>query len=130
MPPTFETRRPLWVTYQTNEILAAPEWATLLPDERRIALDLMVMAWAEIDGMIANDDWAIARRLDMPEDKWLSYRETLSRTGWLIEINGRLTNSIVKREFDNAQKAYMDSIRFGSIGGKISAAKRKNSTPP
>ena len=42
----IELKRPPRVYYPVNDILAAPEWSTLLPDERRIALDLMVMMWA------------------------------------------------------------------------------------
>lgn len=128
--PAFDLRRPLYVTYQTNEILAAPEWTALLPDERRIALDLMTMAWAEIDGMVEDNDWAIARRLGIPQKDWMEYRETLARAGWLKKFNGKLTSPIVKREFDNAQNAYMDSIKFGAMGGRASAEKRKRSTPP
>lgn len=124
-PDTIEIRRPIYVTYKTNEILAAPEWSTLRADERRIAQDIMVMCWAEIDGMIADDNWAIARRLDIPETEWMSYRQTLNRTGWLVEFNGRLTNAITKREFDNAQTAYMISVINGGIGGKKAAENRR-----
>jgi hypothetical protein len=127
---TAEIRRPIYVTYKTDEILAAPEWSTLLPDERRIAQDLMIMCWAEIDGMIADDNWAISRRLGLPENDWLSYRETLNRTGWLMESNGRLTSRIVKREFDNAQNAYMDSVRNGGDGGRKAAANRRMKLSP
>lgn len=129
-PAALEKRRPPKIYYPVNNILAAPEWSTLLPDERRIALDLMRMAWAEEDGMIGDDDWKIARYLGMPENEWLQYRATLSRAGWLIESNGRLTNTIVKREFDLAQKAYMDAIIGGQRGGKIAAAHRRGSSPP
>ncbi len=124
--PMIEMKRPIFVTYQTNEIMAAPEWSTLKADERRIALDIMTMCWSEIDGMIADDNWAIARRLDIPENEWIAYRQTLNRTGWLLELGGRLTNRIAKKEFDNAQNAYMNSIINGSKGGKIAAENRKN----
>lgn len=128
-PAAIERRRPPRIYYPVNDILAAPEWSTLLPDERRIAFDLMALAWAEDDGTIADDDWMIARRLGIPERGWMEYRGTLTRTGWLIEIEGRLTNAIVKREFALAQDAYMKAIIGGAMGGKKSAEKRGAATP-
>ena len=125
VPSIHEKIRPRKIYYQVNEILAAPEWSALRPDERRIALDLMMMAWAEDDGMIGDDDWVIARRLAIDKKDWMSYRKTLCRIGWLVSSDGRLTNTIAKREFDSAQKALMSAIRSGSKGGKVSADRRK-----
>lgn len=115
---SIEMKRPRFVSYPVNDILAAPEWSTLLAEERRIALDLMTMAWASDDGTIQDDDWLISRRLDISENKWLDYRKTLIRAGWLIEYNGKLTNRIVKQEFDAAQLAYMSVIVKAGNGGR------------
>lgn len=122
----MDLKRPLFVNYPVNDILKAPDWSILRPPMRRIALDLMAMCWAEDDGMIEDNDWKISERLDLPEEDWKTvYRLNLTRAGWLIESNGRLTNSIVKREFDKAQKSYNDSIINGRKGGKASVAARK-----
>jgi hypothetical protein len=113
----LELRKPLWVTLQVKEISASPEWSILAPDERRIAWDLQYYAWQTDDGTIEDDEWRIAKFLGLPEEKWLEYRKTLKMVGWLKEMNGRLTNDIVKREFDNAQMAYSKSCAGGRRGG-------------
>lgn len=95
----------------------APEWSILAPDERRIAWDLQFFAWQNDDGTIEDNDWRISKFLGMPEDKWLEYRKTLKMAGWLMEENGRITNSIVKREFDRAQDAYSRKCAGGQKGG-------------
>jgi len=128
--PDMEKRRPPKVYFPVTDILTAPDWAMLRPESRRIALDIAYMAWAEIDGMIADDDWRIAQRLDIPEEKWLEYRKILERSGWLIQDNGRLTNEIIKREFDTAQKHYMAAIVSGRKGGKASAANKQATLKP
>jgi hypothetical protein len=121
----IELRRPPKIYYPTNDVLAAPEWSTLLGHERRIALDLMTMMWAEDDGAMADDDWSIARRLGIPEKEWMSYRETLNRAGWLLESEGRLTNAIVKDQFDKAQAAYMAVIGRAGAGGRATQVKAR-----
>ena len=110
-------RKPLWVTMQVKEISASPEWSILAPDERRVAWDLQYYAWQTDDGTIEDNDWIIAKFLGLTGEQWLEYRKTLKKVGWLKEKNGRLTNEIVKREFDNAQMAYSQSCAGGRRGG-------------
>ncbi len=83
------------------------------------------MFWAEIDGMIKDEDWSIARRLGMTIEEWQLCRGTFTRTGWLIESEGRLTNTIAKREFDNAQDAYMKVIAKSKKGGEVTQKKAR-----
>lgn len=121
-----EMRRPPKVYYPVNDILAASEWSALMPDERQKALHLMTMMWAGEDGTITDDDWTIARNLGISERDWKEgYRPTLERTGWLVESGGRLTNAIVKREFDSAQVAYTTWIRKATRGGKATQEKAR-----
>jgi hypothetical protein len=122
-------RRPSKIYYPVNDILAAPDWTALHPEERRIALDLMTFAWAS-NGAIADDDWQISRHLDLSEDAWLGYRQTLKRTGWLMEVEGKLTNSIVLREFEKAQNALMAFLAKSSNGGKSTQAKSRAARQP
>ena len=117
-------RRPPKIYYPTNDILAAPDWCALVADERRIALDLMTIAWSS-DGTIIDDDWQISRRLGLNENEWLGYRNTLTRTGWLMQADGKLINSIVQREFEKAQVAYMTAISRASTGGKSTQLKAR-----
>lgn len=124
-PAAVAMRRPPKIYFPVNDILAASDWSSLNPPERRIALDLTIMAWASDDGTITDDDWQIARRLGLPEKDWLEFRGTLARTGWLIEIDGQMTNTIVKREFEKAQTAYMSAIIKASNGGKITQMKAR-----
>jgi hypothetical protein len=116
-PVPIEMKRPNFVSYPVSEILAATDWSTLQNDERQIAQDLMTWAWT-FDGTFPDDVWLILRRLGISESKWLEYRETLTRAGWLIECDGRLTNRIVKQEFDDAQLAYMAVIVKAGNGGR------------
>ena len=111
--PVLQMRRPSKIYFPVNEISTALEWKTLNANEYRVALHLMALAWA-MDGSLPDDDWLLARGLGMPETDWRSYRDTLIKTSWLIVQDGRLTNSIVMREFLNAQKALMDAIETRS----------------
>jgi hypothetical protein len=124
-PAAIEKRRPPKVYFPVNDIKADPAWTPLMHGEKRIALDLLTMFWEEIDGMIADDDWAIARRLGMTIEEWQSYRVILTRTGWLIEKDGRLTNTIAWREFDKAQDAYMKGIAKSKKGGEVTQKKAR-----
>ncbi len=117
IPAPLELRKPLWVTLQVKEISASLEWSILTPDERRIAWDLQYYAWQTDDGTFENNEWRIAKFLGLPVEQWLEYCKTLTKAGWLKEWNGRLTNDIVKREFDNAQMAYSKSCAGGKKGG-------------
>lgn len=123
--PAIKKRKPPKIYFPVNDVAAALEWSTLTAEEYRIALHLLTLAWAADDGTLPDDDWMLARRLELPEDQWLAYRKTLTRTGWLVEENGRLTSRIVKQEYDNAQNAYMKSILSGQKGGKITQQKRQ-----
>jgi len=126
----IEKKRPPKVYFHINDTRTDPAWTALLPNERRVALDLTTMCWAEIDGMIENSDWVISRLLGMTIEEWQPYRATLARTGWLIESEGRVTNTIVKREFDRAQDAYMKGLAKSSKGGKTTQenARSKSTT--
>lgn len=124
-PTALEKRRPPRIYFPVNDSLLAEEWTTLKPDERRIALDLTILAWSD-DGTINNDDWMIARRLGLPEKEWLEYRKTLKRAGWLVESDGRLSNDMIKKEFIKAQAAYMTAITKARNGGLRTQEKRKN----
>jgi len=122
----LELRKPLWVTLQVKEISAAPEWSILAPDERRIAWDLQYYAWQTDDGTFENNEWRIAKFLGLPVEQWREYYKTLTMAGWLKEWNGRLTNDIVKREFDNAQMAYSKSCAGGRRGGLKTQQNRRD----
>ena len=124
-PAAIEKRRPPKVYYPVNDIKTDSAWTPLAHDEKRVALDLMTMFWEEIDGMIADDDWSIARRLGMTIEEWQSYRVILARTGWLIGADGRLTNTIALREFDKAQDAYMKGIAKSKKGGEVTQKKAR-----
>jgi hypothetical protein len=130
IPPPLELKKPIWVTLQVKEIAAAPEWLILSPDERRIAWDLQFYAWQTDDGTIEDNDWRIAKFLGLTDDQWLEYRKILQKAGWLKKENGRLTNDIVKREFDHAQMAYSKSCAGGRNGGLKTQANRRKQSPP
>ncbi len=131
VPPPLELRNPLWVSFPVNEISSCTEWSILNPSERRIALDLTFFAWKSDDGTIEDNDWKIAKYLGLSDDEWQEYRITLDKVGWLTkEPTGRLTNRIVKREFDAAQIAYSKSCAGGRKGGRKTQAKRRASSPP
>ena len=121
----LELRNPQWVSLQVKEILSSTQWMILAPDERRIAWDLQFLAWQSDDGTIEGNDWRISKFLGIDENEWLSYRQTLTLAGWLIEINGRLTNSLVMREFNLAQLAYSKKCTGGRKGGLAAQEKRK-----
>ena len=94
----------------------------------RMNTGLLCTLWhspGDLDGSLPDDDWLLARGLGMPETDWRSYRDTLIKTSWLIVQDGRLTNSIVMREFLNAQKALMDAIERGHKGGKEESISRR-----
>lgn len=126
---SIEMRRPKKIYFPIDDILADPGWTALNRDERGIALLNMTMCWSEIDGMIADDDWIIARRLSISTEEWQAYRTTFSRVSWLTGNKGRLSNHLLKREFDNAQKAYMASITKARNGGKSTQAKKRDQAP-
>lgn len=118
-------KTPPKIYFPVNEISAA--WSSLSSEELRVALHVMALMWSDNDGTIVDDDWMIARRLGMPEAKWLKYRQTLDRAGWLIKGDGCLFNAIGKREFDLAQNALMRAIENGQKGGKAKAASTNKS---
>lgn len=130
IPAPLELRNPLWVSLPVKEISASPEWSILAPDERRIAFDLQYFAWQSDDGTIEDDDWKICKFLGLTDAEWQEYRKTLARAGWLIVTDGRLTNRIVKREFEIAQIAYSKSCAGGKKGGLRTQANRRHLTPP
>lgn len=113
-------KRPTKIYFLVDEIVI--DCSALSQEEFRIALHVLTLMWSAEDGTIADDDWLIARRLGMPETQWLEYREILARSGWLSEFDGRLYNSIGKREFDKAQNALAKAIESGHRGGKAKAA--------
>lgn len=116
--PNIVKKRPPKVYFPVNEVLAAPDWSTLRPDEYRIALHLAILAWTTEDGTIADDKWMLSRRMGISESEWQAYRDVFVKTGWLVEVDGRLTNTLVKREYDNAQNAYMNVITKAANGGR------------
>ena len=120
-----ELRRPPKIYFPVNEILASPQWSSLKPDELGIALQMMMHAWSTDEGIMNDDNWMMARHLGISEEEWMSYRETLIRTGWLIVSDGTLTNSIVKQQFDNAKTAYNGAIAKASKGGRKTQEKAK-----
>ncbi len=126
-PAPLEPRKPHWIKYTANEVESAPELAMLTPDEKRIALHLQQFAWLQDDGTIEDDDWQIARYLGLTADSWIKYREVLTKAGWLISINSRLTNRIAKKYFDDAQLAMIDAIERGRNGGIRAQEKRRMS---
>jgi hypothetical protein len=108
------------IFYPAGEIAAALQLRALAPDEFRVLLHLMHLAWSAEDGTLPDDDWLIARTLGLDEGIWAKYKSTLIRAGWLDEVDGRLINDIFRREFTNAQAA-LDSFRTrGQRGGKKS----------
>jgi len=118
-------KRPPKVYLPVNEILAAPDWSALSPDEFRIALHLATLAWSTDDGTIVDDAWMLSRRMDISESDWQSYRDIFVRAGWLVVVDGRLTNKIIKREYDNAQNAYMNVITKAANGGRKTQQKNR-----
>ena len=116
-------KRPPRVYLTIDEIHASIEWKTLSHEEHRVALHVAELMWSDEDGTLPDDNWLIARSLGMTEAQWLPYRETLTRSGWLIAEDGRLFNSIAKREFDNARTALMLAITNGRKGGYAKAAR-------
>lgn len=116
--PNITKKRPPKVYFPVTEVLVAPDWSTLSPDEYRIALHLAILAWMTEDGTIADDEWMLSRRMGISESEWQAYRDVLVKTGWLVELDGRLTNTLVKREYDNAQTAYMNVITKAANGGR------------
>lgn len=116
-PTSLELKKPQWVNFPINDILSSHEWSTLKPREMQIALDLQRLAWMGNDGAFDDNDWIITRHLGITNDEWIKYREALEMSGWLIEYNGRLTNSLTKREFDKAQIAYSESCERRRNGG-------------
>jgi hypothetical protein len=121
----MELKRPPNIYFPVNDILAAPEWSTLNSDEYRIALHLTTLAWSTDDGTIPDDSWMLSRRMGISESEWSAYRNTLIKTGWLIVANGKLTNSIIKRQFDKAQAAYMTAIAKAANGGRSTQEKAR-----
>jgi hypothetical protein len=119
--PMKPLKQPKKVYLHVQEITASLEWTVLNKEELRIALHLSMLMWLE-DGTLPDDDWLLARQLGVPETIWLEYRKTLTRTGWLLERNGRLSNHISKREFDSAQSALMKAVNSGRKGGQAKAA--------
>lgn len=108
------------IYYPAREIASVLQLKTLSPDEFRILLHLMHLAWAAEDGTLPDDDWMLSRSLGLEESLWLKYRTTLTRSGWLFVEDARLTNEFLRREFTNAQNA-LDSYRVrGRAGGKNS----------
>jgi len=119
-PAPLPPKRVQKIYYPAVEIASSLQLRVLNPDEFRILLHLMHLAWSAEDGTLPDDNWMIARSLGLEESDWKKYRTTLNRAGWLDEIEGRLTNDILKREFANAQNA-LDSFRVrGQKGGKNS----------
>lgn len=113
----LKLRKPPWVNLQIKEILSSQEWSVLSPRERQIAFDLQFLAWRGDDGTFDDNDWILARHLGISGNEWAKYRETLMMSGWLIEQNGRLTNSLTKKEFDKAQIAYSRKCEGAKRGG-------------
>jgi RepB DNA-primase N-terminal domain len=118
-PAALQEKRVPKIYYPANEIASTLQTKTLTPDEFRIFLHLMHLSWAAENGTLLDDNWMIARSLGLKGPKWQEYRETLIRTGWLYELDGRLVSDVVKREFDNAQAAY-DAHRVKSQKGGMS----------
>lgn len=123
-PAPLKMRSPPKIYLPVSEIATAHEWSFLTHDELRIVLHFTVLAWATDNGTLPDDDWTIARGLGLNEDQWRAYRKTLTKAGWLIQKDGRLTNSIVKREYVNAQNALMKAISSGQRGGQASSRKK------
>lgn len=119
----LKMKRPPKIYIPIDEIHASIEWGILSHEEHRVALHVAELMWSDEDGTLPDDDWLIARCLGMTEVHWAPYRATLTRSGWLIADKGRLSNRIVKREFDNAQTALMNAIRNGRKGGNAKAGR-------
>jgi hypothetical protein len=117
-------KRPPRVYMPVDEIHAAIEWTTLSAEEHRVALHVAELMLSDDDGTLPDNDWLISRSLGMTEAQWLPYRDVLTRSGWLITEEGRLRNSIMKREYDNAQTALMKAIISGRRGGYAKEANR------
>jgi hypothetical protein len=112
---TGEALPPPKVYFPARAIAQDKAWAMLDPAERRIALDLMRIAYTSEDGTLADDDWIMARQLGLDQVDWLQYRLTLTRTGWLQISSGRMWNQLIKAEYDNALSAYNGWCRGGGV---------------
>ncbi len=121
--PALQMRKPPYANYPAQVIAETLQLRKLEPDELRILLHIMHLSFCE-DGTLPNDDWSLARSLGVNETAWQSYRETLTKTGWLTIADDRLFSPIFRQEFVKAQSALMNKIKGGSTGGKKAAAHR------
>lgn len=108
-----EVMRPLWVNFPRS-INQESTWIMLSHDERRIALDLLRVAWTLEDGTLPDDDYILSRHLGLSEQEWAAYRDTLTRTGWLRSGGGRCWNQLLLDEYDKAAVSYTAKVAGGS----------------
>lgn len=121
--PPLPPKRVQKIYYPAGEISSILQLQALSPDEFRVLLHLMHLAWAAEDGTLPDDNWMISRSLGMEESLWEKYRMTFIRSGWLDVRDGRLTNNIFSREFSNAQNAFDSYRERGRRGGKNSRSR-------
>jgi len=119
--PALQMRKPPYANYPAQVIAETLQLRKLEPDELRILLHIMHLSFCE-DGTLPNDDWTLARSLGVNETAWQAYRDTLTKTGWLMIADDRLFSPIFRQEFAKSQLALMQKIKAGSTGGKNSAA--------
>lgn len=125
-PEPVELKRPSYMNYRAQEIVAELVRQPLDPEEFRVHLHLMHAACAVHDGTLPDDSWTISRILGIPETQWLErFRPTLTRSGWQIAEGGRLYNSITRREYLASQSALMKQTAGGTDGGKKSQENRR-----
>jgi hypothetical protein len=108
-------RRPLWVNYPLN-FMSFPDWAVLDGCERRIALDLLRIAWTMEEGTLPDNDFMLSRHLSIPREEWEQHRANLKLSGWLITGNGRIWNSMMLEEYQKAASAYYAKVAGGKKG--------------
>lgn len=121
--PALQMRKPPYANYPAQVIAETLQLRKLEPDELRILLHTMHLSFCE-DGTLPNDDWTLARSLGVNETTWQTYKDTLTKTGWLTVEADRLFSPIFRQEFVKAQLALMQKIKAGSTGGKKSAANK------
>lgn len=119
-PAMIELVRPPKIYFPVYDVAADMEWSTLYHAEYRMALHLTILMWSTDDGTLPDDDRKIAKLLGLSVDEWLPVKESLLLDGWLAIVDGKLINSLVKREFDNAQAAYSVHLFRCGKGGKKS----------
>ncbi|MDR3581583.1 MAG: DNA-primase RepB domain-containing protein [Oryzomonas sp.] len=113
----FELRMAPKIYLPVREMQIDPLWCALTFDERMMALALFELSARDITGTLPDDNFLLRRWLGgIEEDRWLQYREELSRIGWLQSCDGRIWNELARLEVTAACRAYSAKCAGGRKG--------------